>query len=328
MSIKNMVSVIIPMYNRQEYIEECISSVLSQTYKSLEIILIDDGSTDRTVEICNELKDKFSNIRLALINHAGVSAARNKGIDLSRGKYLFFLDSDDIIHPRLIETLVTGLVQENADIGGTLVENISEDVWHTVYDKINEDAGPGEITYQDRNETLDKVLLGYSPLSCIGGVLVRRDWVGETRFRTELFYGEDFYFNYENVIKGASTVFLKQKWYYCRHHKTNSSFEYSYNNFTNYLLLRELVWRNEEALNRKKYADCQKNHIFPEYLKVMKKKNITKDEAKKIQKIMKSYAKTLFGAMKFPSKLCYILTVFIPFGLCVYFAFSKAFKIH
>ena len=89
------VSIIIPVYNVEKYLKECIDSVLSQTYINYEIILIDDGSTDKSSKICDDYSAKFSNITVKHIENAGLSNARNVGINLSSGEYLMFLDSDD-----------------------------------------------------------------------------------------------------------------------------------------------------------------------------------------------------------------------------------------
>ena len=103
------VSVIIPVYNREQYVEECIQSLQKQTHQNMEIILIDDGSSDNTVQICSRMATEDPRILLLTMEHGGVSAARNKGLDTAKGKYIFFLDSDDVIHPLLLETLVEGM---------------------------------------------------------------------------------------------------------------------------------------------------------------------------------------------------------------------------
>ena len=98
----NKISVIIPMYNSQDYIGQCLRSVISQTYRNLEVLVIDDGSTDKSVDICQSYCQKDKRIRLLLQEHGGVSVARNRGLDTAKGAYLFFLDSDDMIHPYLL----------------------------------------------------------------------------------------------------------------------------------------------------------------------------------------------------------------------------------
>ncbi len=99
------ISVIIPVYNTKEYLEDCVNSVLEQTWTKIEVILIDDGSKDGSKELCEELCRRDNRIRLFPQEHKGGSAARNAGIEAAEGEYLFFLDSDDMIHPQLLEAL-------------------------------------------------------------------------------------------------------------------------------------------------------------------------------------------------------------------------------
>ena len=101
----DLISIIIPVYNSAQYIEECIKSVLEQTYKCFEALLIDDGSDDGSREICEDICKKDERFVIIRQEHIGVSAARNRGLEKAKGQYLFFLDSDDVIHPRLLEEL-------------------------------------------------------------------------------------------------------------------------------------------------------------------------------------------------------------------------------
>lgn len=110
------VSVIIPVYNVEQYLPGCIESVLHQTYNELEILLIDDGSTDRSGEICDRYALKDSRIRVIHQENKGQSEARNNGLEYAKNDYLFFLDSDDYLAPKTIETLVYYAQIENADI--------------------------------------------------------------------------------------------------------------------------------------------------------------------------------------------------------------------
>ena len=103
---EELISIIVPVYNAEKYLEDCIRSVLKQTYTHFELILVEDGSTDNSREICR--RASMDDIRILLIKqerNQGVSRARNAGIEAAKGKYLFFLDSDDTIHPQLLETL-------------------------------------------------------------------------------------------------------------------------------------------------------------------------------------------------------------------------------
>ena len=93
----DMISVIVPVYNVQDYLPRCLESICSQTYGNLEIILIDDGSTDDSPRICREFAERDPRIRYIRTENSGVSAARNRGIGLAQGRWIGFLDSDDYV---------------------------------------------------------------------------------------------------------------------------------------------------------------------------------------------------------------------------------------
>lgn len=110
-----MVSVVIPAYNVEKYIKKCIESVIEQTHKDIEIIVVDDGSTDSTGKICHELKERYRNIKYIYQENKGVSEARNTGIRESKGDYLMFVDGDDYIDPEITERLMEK-IHEGYDI--------------------------------------------------------------------------------------------------------------------------------------------------------------------------------------------------------------------
>lgn len=110
------VSVIIPVYNVEKYLKKCVESVLTQTYKDIEIILVDDGSTDKSGDICDELAKTDGRIRVIHQKNKGLGGARNTGIDNCNTEYLLFLDSDDYIHPQLIERCITAAERNNCEL--------------------------------------------------------------------------------------------------------------------------------------------------------------------------------------------------------------------
>lgn len=114
----DLVSIIIPVFNTGKYLQECIDSVINQTYKNIEIILIDDASTDqKTIEILAQYKQKYPNIILKINKeNKGQSTSRNIAVNLATGKYITFLDSDDYIEKDYIETLILAKKQTNADL--------------------------------------------------------------------------------------------------------------------------------------------------------------------------------------------------------------------
>lgn len=111
-----LISIIIPVYNVEKYLERCLNSVINQTYKNLEIILIDDGSTDGSGKICDEFTKKDNRIIVIHKENGGVSSARNKGLEIAQGEYIGFVDSDDYIEENMYEVLFENLVNFNVDI--------------------------------------------------------------------------------------------------------------------------------------------------------------------------------------------------------------------
>lgn len=138
-SVKDMerISIIIPVYNTEMYIKRCLQSILTQTYQNFEIIIVDDGSTDRSIEICKEFALKSRKIKILHIENSGVSAARNIGIRHSTGNYICFIDSDDFIDCFLFEKVISCFTMYNCDMvkfGATIVHNSENKI---VYDVKN-----------------------------------------------------------------------------------------------------------------------------------------------------------------------------------------------
>lgn len=111
-----LVSIIIPAYNVESYIEKCVRSVIEQTYKNLEIIVINDGSTDSTLSILMSMKEKDSRIKVISWHNQGLSAVRNLGIEIANGSFLFFLDGDDWLDSTCIERMMAIQQKESSDI--------------------------------------------------------------------------------------------------------------------------------------------------------------------------------------------------------------------
>lgn len=116
MENNSLISVIVPIYNVEKYLRECIESILSQTYKNIEIILVDDGSTDSSPSICDEYANAHSNIRVIHRENGGLSVARNTGLEKCTGEYVYFIDSDDYIASTAVEELLKVALSESADI--------------------------------------------------------------------------------------------------------------------------------------------------------------------------------------------------------------------
>ena len=111
-----LISVIVPVYKVEQYLDECVQSIINQTYKNLEIILVDDGSPDRCPEMCDEYARQDSRIKVIHKKNAGQSSARNAGIDFSHGEWIYFIDSDDWIELNCIELLLKKAIETGVEL--------------------------------------------------------------------------------------------------------------------------------------------------------------------------------------------------------------------
>ena len=126
MKQKNMVSIIVPVYNVEKYIKKCIDSIINQTYQNLEIILVDDGSPDKCGEICEEYSKKDNRIKVIHKENGGLSDARNAGLEKATGEYIAFIDSDDYIDKNYISTLYNMCITNKAEIAQCSFKRVTD----------------------------------------------------------------------------------------------------------------------------------------------------------------------------------------------------------
>lgn len=311
--MEQVVSVIIPVYNRVTFLPTCMEALRAQTYQNLQILLIDDGSTDGTLELCNQYAAEDSRVTVIPGTHSGVSAARNLGLDAATGEYVFFIDSDDSMHPRLIETEVRHLNETKAAIAGSRLLYLNGENWSQIPQFIAQ-SPDSQARHRSHSDVLEDFFRGYSPIRIVGGVMLRRDLIGQTRFNTELFIGEDYYFVYQNLIKGADAVYLSERWYYYLDHPANSNQNPRFESFWNRFYRRKLVWQSEEALGRQAYADAQKRNAFSIYLNFTVQNWLSKADRKKMRAAVKAHKKELFPAFRTIGKVRYYLAVYLPWS--------------
>ena len=198
-----MVSVIIPVYNVENYVEKTLKSVINQTYKDLEIIVIDDGSTDRSPEIVDRIAQTDERIRVVHAKNGGVSAARNKGLDIAKGRYIGFVDSDDYIEPDMYEKMVDAAEKNNCDI--VQCAFYSGDI-----DKSSKECEEGG-TYGRRQALINS-------LKTAGGTIWNKlfssDVLSGVRFREGLKMGEDRLFSIDSFLKCEKLVVIEDVLYH------------------------------------------------------------------------------------------------------------------
>ena len=209
------ISVIVPVYNTEKFLHQCIDSILKQTFNDFELILIDDGSTDYSGTICDEYAIKDSRIKIFHQENQGVSAARNVGIDNAQGEYITFVDSDDYIINYALEILYKDIVNFDADIScvaeGKTFSSVIEAMNNSKH-KIWRDVE------SIRNSLLDN---GYTYSSC--RKLYKKDFIGDIRFENGRKIHEDSFFVFCCLFKKPVVVLRNANIYYYRNNPESAS---------------------------------------------------------------------------------------------------------
>ena len=200
------ISVIVPVFNVENYLDKCMNSIVRQTYHNLEIILINDGSSDSSGEKCDIWKDKDTRIRVIHKENGGLSDARNAGLETATGAYIGFVDSDDFIEPDFFGILVRNLNEYQADISCCRFARVWEDGKREPVGE-NHQVAVFAGTEGLREYLYAKVM---DPFVC--NKLYRRETIGKSRFIKGII-GEDNPFNYEVFLKAEKIVLAGESGY-------------------------------------------------------------------------------------------------------------------
>lgn len=198
--MQEKVSVIIPAYNAEVFIDRSIQSVLNQTYRNMEVIIVNDGSTDRTREICEKYSKEDKRIVLINQENSGVSKARNAGLDNLTGEYVMFVDADDWIDSDYVERLYSAK-DDNDIIVSSFTDDYDKDVPVRNYNKaLNKTLKKDEIAREFAKDCIDNKLYTY----IIWGKLYKKDVIGSIRFAPQA-YSEDALF-IRTVVKNSTGI--------------------------------------------------------------------------------------------------------------------------
>ncbi len=194
--VKNLVSIIVPCYNVAPWLEDCFKSIESQTYKQIEVVFVDDGSTDDTLSLLRSFTKDKKYCRIVSQENQGLSAARNTGIRNSMGEFLYFFDSDDILSPKIIEILHKTMVETQSDCVGCKRERVEEDAHFQNNLNVNEGK---RICFTDTEQIL-KRLLQYKIGCAVWDKLYRAESINEMHgthgFNEDIKFSEDLDFNF------------------------------------------------------------------------------------------------------------------------------------
>lgn len=254
--MSDLVSVIIPVYNVENYILDCIDSILNQSYKNFEIILIDDGSKDQSYEkLFNFILELKTSNRIVLLKqeNGGQAKARNLGLDYCRGTYVIFVDSDDFIDEKMLETLVENIKTYNLDICQCTYMNWfgNNDPFNNIYEmNIEDQVVYNGLEYYEKFPSL-------SPCD----KMFKKDFLDKIRFRCiEGYYAEDVFDISKLILNSSRIMFIKECLYFYRRNNMNST-------------------RNDNNMKKKIKLCEDKLYIACRLYDYLKEKNIRSDAA-------------------------------------------------
>ena len=213
-----MLSVIVPVYNSRLYLNTLIDSILNQTYSDLELILVDDGSTDGSADICDKRMSEDHRIKVIHKENGGQSSARNEGMIHAKGNYITFADNDDFVHPEMYSTLMEVIEKENANVCACGFLNVQNSDFHSI--NITHPLG----TY--RKYTTAELIHDYFKPTWkipVWNKIYKRDLLKDIQFEN-VHLGEDNLFSYQVIQKANSYIYVDDTMYFQRMHDMNYEF--------------------------------------------------------------------------------------------------------
>lgn len=291
--MKPLISIIVPVFNVENYIEFCVKSLCRQTYSNIEIILINDGSTDSSGLICDELKKCDNRIVVIHQSNQGVSAARNTGLRIMKGEYVTFIDSDDYVSPDYIQCLYDALKKYNADISTC------------AHYRVNFNGEKKKISFFDSYskgvvclsgvDSIKNMFFGKICSASSGSKLYNKKLFEDLQF-PDFIMGEDTFIVYHCFSKSAVVAHTDLPLYYYVQHKTSvTNSKSNYIKFYDYVKLYDYIMITDKNKSDKDYFDSLANRLiennFWVYMKLRNCPNQYLCEKKHIEHNIKKYRK-------------------------------------
>lgn len=242
------ISVIVPVYNVEAYLERCVESILQQTYAHFELILINDGSTDSSGQICDHLASQYENIKVYHIENSGVSNARNMGIQLATGSWVTFIDSDDFVTQDYLATLASAAEGLNVGFAIAPLHHIK----NGIVTDIPSHSGKTELwsTEETMKELLMTTRTSFFPVA----KLFKRDLLADEKFNTNYHLAEDALFLTELLLKTrCSCVFIDKPVYYYDHREGSATTSVNRYVFDTIEVYQQIIAQVSQAFPNLKY---------------------------------------------------------------------------
>ena len=282
MDEKYLVSVIVPVYNVELYLRKCVDSILNQSYRKIEIILVDDGSTDMSGKICDEYNNREERIKVIHKKNSGLSSARNAGLEIAKGDYISYIDSDDYVNSFFIEELLGLCIKYNTGISCIGYKEFFSDGENTV-SVISDECKP--IIYDDISfikEIVDSTKGGVITY-CVWSKLFRRDIVEGIKFPEGKTY-EDIMYTTVAILRAQQCVFKNEKLYNYRIREGSISKSYHKEGFDVKLLTDRLGLQIEQLQylknkEQRELVNIIKFEYYDEVFNIWRKSNSKEWEA-------------------------------------------------
>lgn len=249
-----LISILLPVYNTSAYLHQCLDSVLTQTYTNLQVVLVDDGSKDNSLEICQQYAAQDPRVEVYHQENQGVATARNVLLSKIKGDYFLFVDSDDWIEPLMVEYLLSQVMAYNVEM--------------VTCAKVQKDSDKGKSAMEElwnQDKLLKEFLRHVNFSGALWNKLFKTSLLGDARFRTDIWYGEDALFTWQ-LIQNVDKVCVTNKQLY--NHRINEGSISAQNWTPEKKGSGHLVWKSITD-------DVAKTH--PQYIDVANARYATED---------------------------------------------------
>ena len=312
------VSIIIPVYNVKKYLPRCLDSIVNQTYRDLEIICVNDGSNDGSIEVLNEYLNKDARFKVIDKENGGPSSARNAGLKAATSNYVMFVDSDDEIHTDMIEVLMKQMQDNKADISMCDTVEVYE------YDKLNKEQYFNEkenIVALDDNTNIMKSFFEFGIVNISPcAKLFKKEVLNGIYFNEDITNNEDRLFLYFVYLRANKVVHTNKKMYYYikRNNSLSNNNNKFHNKFLDILKVSQIIEKHVKENNIGHLKFCEyHNYLSTLNLYRMLVKSSNKREFKLKGKDMRKYLinnyKVVKGKLQIKRKFEILLIKWVPF---------------
>lgn len=318
----DLLTIVIPVYNVEAYLARTLYSLCNQTYSNLEILLIDDGSSDGSLAICREWENRDSRIKVFTQENSGVSVTRNRGIQLALGKYLMFMDADDWIEPNMLEVLYGLAIEHDADVANCILKEESleeaEQLFKACYEPeatANPISNDAKVTYFDNRKESGLALLSVWGPVC---KLYRTELIKNVKFENYK-VAEDLLFNTNVILTDgfAKAATIYYPFYHYVIYPGSAMKQEFQQKYLDAMKVEEMCYNKLTAISPK-YADinligCSVSRVFEKYARLSKAdKQKFKEDFKYCKRFAKEHKYALLKTSDRHRKISGILKVYVP----------------